>query len=121
MGAASIRKRSASGLTIRRAALRAARWTLRRVALMLELPEFQILKKQPRVPHVARVVAKRDWPNEHGAPITYIVQQARNGREWWLSASLNGLRMSDTLHTAKAEKAAEWVRAVEIGQVCMGC
>ena len=87
----------------------------------LELPEFQILKRQPKVPHVARVVAKRDVPNEYGTAVTYTVRQGRNGRDWWIDASLQGMRASDTLHTSKPETAAAWVRAVETGQVCVDC
>ena len=88
---------------------------------MLELPEFQLLKKQPNAPHVARAVAKRVVPNEHGARITYVVEQGRNGRDWWIHASLDGLRMSNTLHTSVAAKADQWIRAVETGQICVAC
>ena len=88
---------------------------------MLELPEFQILKRQPKVPHVARVVAKRDAPNEYGTAITYTVEQGRNGRDWWIDASLNGMRMSDTLHTTKQATADAWIRAVQTGQICVAC
>ena len=88
---------------------------------MLVLPDFQILKKQPKVPHVARTVMKRDVPNEHGAAITYLIQQSRNGKDWWISASLAGMRMSDTLHTSQRAKADEWIRAVETGQICVDC
>ncbi len=89
--------------------------------MMLELPEFQILKKQPKVPHVARTVVTRDVPNEYGTAITYTVKQGRNGRDWWIGASQTGMRASDTLHTSKPETAAAWIRAVETGQVCVAC
>jgi hypothetical protein len=88
---------------------------------MLELPEFELLKRQPRAPHVAHVVARRDVSNEYGTPITFTVEQGRNGRDWWISASQTGYRVSNTLHTAKPEKAAAWIRAVETGQICVDC
>lgn len=85
---------------------------------MLELPEHQILKRQPKVPHVARTMAKRSWPNEYGTPVTYEVQQSRNGKDWWIHASLrDGFRMSDTLHTSTPAKAAAWILAVESGKI----
>jgi hypothetical protein len=84
---------------------------------VVELPDFEILKRQPKVPHVARAVARRVVPNEHGAQIEYTVHQNRNGRKWWISASLEGMRMSNTLHTTTASKAAEWIRAVQTGHV----
>ena len=87
---------------------------------MLELPEFSLLKRQPHAPHVASVVATRDVPNEYGTAITYTVRQGRNGKDWWIDAALDGLRMSDTLHTAKPATGAEWIRAVETGKVCVG-
>jgi hypothetical protein len=90
---------------------------------MLELPEFKLLKRQPDAPHVAHVVARRDVPNEYGTLITYEVRQgrSRNSRDWWISASRQGLRMSNTLHTTKQAKADAWIRAVETGQICVGC
>jgi hypothetical protein len=84
---------------------------------MLVLPDFELLKRQPHPPHVARTVVEREWPNEHGTLITYQVKQGRNGRDWWIHASREGMRMSNTLHTAKPEKAAEWIDAVKIGAV----
>lgn len=87
---------------------------------MLVLPEFELLRRQPRAPHVAAVVAQRDIPNEYGTPITFTVEQSRNGKDWWISASQKGLRMSDTLHTGIRAKAEEWIRAVESGQVRVG-
>lgn len=88
--------------------------------MMLVLPEFGLLKRQPKVPHVARTVVKRDWPNEYGKLITYAVRQSRNKKDWWLSASLEGWRASDTLHTSVPSKAAEWIQAVETGQISVG-
>lgn len=84
---------------------------------MLVLPDFELGKRQPKVPHVSRVIARNVVPNEHGAPIEYTVRQSRNGRDWWISASLHGMRHSNTLHTAKPELGAAWVRAVESGQI----
>jgi len=88
---------------------------------MVELPEFRVLRRQPKVPHVARVVAHRDVENEYGTPITYTVMEGRNHRDWWIAASLNGMRMSDTLHTTKRSVADEWIRAVDRGDVCIAC
>ena len=87
---------------------------------MLELPEFELLKKQPNAPHVARTVAENTVPNKYGALIVYRVEQGRNGKDWWISASLQGMRMSNTLHTSKKTKADEWIRAVKSGQIRVG-
>jgi hypothetical protein len=46
---------------------------------MLVLPEFGLLHRQPKVPHVALVILRRDIPNEYGVPITYTIKQSRNG------------------------------------------
>jgi hypothetical protein len=83
------------------------------------LPDFSLLKRQPKVPHVARVVARRDIPNQYGTPITYTVQRSRNGKSWWISASREGFRMSGTIHTTKAEKAQQWIDAVQRGRACI--
>lgn len=88
---------------------------------MLELPEFDLLKRQPHAAHVAYTVAKRDWPNEYGTPITYTVKQSRNKKDWWIAASREGHRMSNTLHTSVPSKAAAWIKAVETGKICVGC
>ena len=88
---------------------------------MLDLPDFELLKPQPKVPHVARVVARRDVPNEYGTLVTYTVRQGRNGRDWWIDASQAGMRASNTLHTSNAAKAQQWIRAVETGQICVAC
>ena len=87
---------------------------------MLVLPELEILKRQPKVPHVARTVAKHAWPNEYGTPITYEVEQSRNSKDWWIHASMHdGFRASNTLHTSIPAKAAEWIIAVESGKICV--
>ena len=87
---------------------------------MLVLPEFSLLNRQPKVPHVARVIMRRDVPNEYGTPITYAVRQSRKGKDWWIGASREGMRMSATLHTSTREKADAWIKAVETGQVRVG-
>jgi len=84
---------------------------------MLVLPDFEILKKQPKVPHVARVVASRNIPNEYGVPTTYTVRESRNHREWWISAGRQGMRASNTLHTSTRARADAWIRAVETGEI----
>lgn len=86
---------------------------------MLTLPAFHLLERQPRIPHVSRTVAQRDIPNEHGTAITFIVKQSRNGKDWWIHATLDSHRMSNTLHTGVASKAETWIRAVKAGQVCV--
>lgn len=78
------------------------------------LPSFELLKRQPDLPHVAHVVAKR------GALITYVVHRSRKGNDWWISASLDGMRMSNTLHTSMPTRAAAWIAAVETGQIQIG-
>jgi len=83
----------------------------------IKLPPFHLLHKQPKIPHVARTVAKNDVANEYGTPITFIVSQSRNGKSWWIRAAREGLRMSDTLHTTQAEKAETWINAVRAGNV----
>jgi len=88
---------------------------------MLVLPDFEILKRQPKVPHVARSVIERDWPNEYGTAITYEVRQGRNGRDWWIDASLGGMRASNTLHTSQQATAEAWIKAVKTGQICVAC
>ena len=87
---------------------------------MIVLPEFSLLKRQPKVPHVARVLMRREVPNEYGTPITFTVQQSRNGKDWWIGASREGMRMSDTLHTSTRAKADAWIKAVETGQIRVG-
>ena len=57
---------------------------------LLVLPEFGLMNRQPKVPHVAHVIMRRDVPNEYGTPITYTVQQGRNGKDWWIGASREG-------------------------------
>ncbi len=84
---------------------------------MLSLPAFRLLQRQPRIPHVARTVAERAIPNEHGTAITFIVKQGRSRKDWWIHATLDGHRMSNTLHTRDGRKAASWIRAVRLGQV----
>ncbi len=87
---------------------------------MLILPEFDTRRRQPKVPHVASVVASRAVDNEHGVAITYEVRQGRSGKEWWVSASLDGLRMSNTLHTGNRSTADAWIEAVRSGDVRVG-
>jgi hypothetical protein len=87
---------------------------------MLVLPEFDTRHRQPKVPHVARVVASRPVDNEHGVAILYEVRQGRSGKEWWISASLDGLRMSDTLRTGVKSTADAWIDAVQSGRVRVG-
>lgn len=84
---------------------------------VLELPAHEILRRQPDPPHVARLVVERAWPNEHGTYILYSVRQGRRGRDWWISASLDGIRMSNTIHTSVADRGRAWVRAVSEGRV----
>ncbi len=91
-----------------------------RILRMLILPEFDTRRRQPKVPHVARVVASRVVDNEHGVAITYEVRQGRSGKEWWVSASLDGLRMSNTLHTGNRSTADAWIEAVRSGDVRVG-
>lgn len=83
----------------------------------IKLPAFELLAKQPKIPHVARTVAQAAIPNEHGTPIVFIVSQSRNGRSWWIRAALDGLRMSNTLHTTQVAKAQAWINAVRAGKV----
>lgn len=85
----------------------------------LRLPRFELLKRQPKVPHVARTVIERVIPNEHGAPVRYLVKQSRNRKQWWISASIHGHRMSNTIGTSKPETAATWVKAIEKGSICL--
>jgi hypothetical protein len=84
---------------------------------MLTLPTFELLAPQPKKPHTAQVVARKVVPNQHGAEIVYTVWRSRKGRDWWVSASLHGHRMSNTLHTTVAARGEEWRRAVEAGEV----
>lgn len=85
----------------------------------LALPRFELLKRQPRPPHVSYTIAKREIPNEYGTPITFQVRKSRNGKSWWIDAQLDGMRMSNTLHTTKPDKAQRWIDAVEAGRVCV--
>lgn len=80
--------------------------------LEVVLPSFELLKRQPDPPHVARVLVERLIANEHGAMIKYVVRCSRKGDDWWVSASLDGMRMSNTLHTRDADKAQRWIDAV---------
>jgi len=86
---------------------------------MITLPAFELLAKQPKIPHVARTVAQNDVKNEYGAEITFTVRQSRNGRDWWISASREGFCMSNTLHTSVASKAQAWIAAVQAGKVAV--
>ena len=83
-------------------------------ACMVALPDLDLLKRQPKIPHVARVVASREVDG-----ITYTVKQGRSGRDYWISASMDGLKMSDTLHTSKPEIGAKWALAVKAGAACI--
>jgi hypothetical protein len=86
---------------------------------MLVLPDLDLTRRQPRIPSVARVIIRRAIPNEHGTPIVFTVHVARNGREWWISASFDGMRMSGTLHTTTRKTATAWIAAVNSGRVCV--
>jgi len=83
----------------------------------IKLPPVSLLDKQPKIPHVARTVAQAAIPNEHGTPIVFIVSQSRNGRSWWIRAVLDGMRMSNTVHTTVQAKAEAWIAAVKSGKV----
>lgn len=76
------------------------------------LPAFELLKRQPDPPHVARVVVSAKIANEHGALIVFTVRRSRQGDDWWIDASLDGMRMSNTLHTRDADKAQRWIDAI---------
>lgn len=86
----------------------------------VELPRYSFLAKQPDPPGTAHVVARVELRNEHGASITYTLQASRKGGTWWLSASRQGMRMSNTLRTTSTEKAALWLQAVQAGRVSVG-
>ena len=81
------------------------------------LPCYSFLAAQPDPPGTARVLVRVELRNEHGAEITYTVQGSRKGGTWWLSASRQGMRMSNTLRTTSATKAALWLAAVPAGRV----
>lgn len=85
----------------------------------ITLPRFELLKRQPKVPHVSRTVIERAIPNEYGTPIKFVVKRSRNGKQWWVSASLNGMRMSNTVGTAKPAVAERWIKAIEKGTICL--
>lgn len=85
----------------------------------LVLPNFELLKRQPKIPHVARIVVQQDIPNEHGTPVTFTVKQSRNRKQWWISASLHGFRQSNTIGTTKPDVAERWIQAVKKGRVCI--
>jgi len=84
---------------------------------VLVLPDFSLLARQPKIPHVARAVARRYLENEHGVVYTVEVRQSRSGKDWWVSASSGGLRASNTLHTSKESVGRGWARAVESGAI----
>jgi len=86
---------------------------------VVALPAFELLKRQPKIPHVARTVAESVISGTRGAPIKYSVKQSRNGKSWWISASLDGHRMSNTVHTTVPKKAFQWIDAVKRGDVCV--
>lgn len=81
------------------------------------LPAFSLLDRQPRVPHVARIQARVTAPNEHGVPIMFTVWVSRRGSRWWIEASFDGLRMSNTLTTTSEARADRWAAAVLLGRV----
>lgn len=83
---------------------------------VLVLPAFSLLGNR-RVPNNARVVARNDVANEHGALITYTVYMSRRRNAWWIAASRQGLRMSNTAKTTKKDVAQTWIDAVERGAV----
>ncbi len=94
---------------------------------MLTLPAFTLFGKSAKVPHVASVVARREWPNEHGTPIVYTVRRARNGKTWWINATFpadasgfGGMKASATLGTGAPATAERWIAAVESGDVQVG-
>lgn len=84
------------------------------------LPPFSLLAKQPKIPNNARNVARCSIPNEHGTPITFRVWRERSGRAWYAEASLQGMRMSNTVRTTSERIAMTWIRAVETSQISVG-
>lgn len=76
------------------------------------LPAFELLKRQSDPPHVSRIVMQSKIANEHGALIEFTVWRSRAGDDWWVAASLDGMRMSNTLHTRDENKAQRWIEAV---------
>lgn len=81
------------------------------------LPSFELLARQPKMPNSVNVVARKTVPNQYGTPIIYQVFRNRKGTSWWVAASLGGMRMSNTLHTTVATKAAVWIDAVTTGNI----
>lgn len=90
---------------------------MKKCALML--PSFELLKRQPRIPNVARKIASTEVPNKYGTLITYTVKQSRNRKSWWLFATLNDMRMSNTVHTTKPDLAEKWLTAIKDRRVCL--
>lgn len=86
---------------------------------MIVLPAFELMRRQPKVPGVARVVASKEIPNEYGTPIVYTVRESRKRNQWWIAAALRGHRMSNTLRTTSEATAKAWIAAVESGAVCI--
>ena len=84
---------------------------------VLALPDFSVLRRQPRIPGTAKVVASGVILTSFGTTFHVTVWQSRRGADWWVAASLNGLRMSDTVHTRQPRLAAKWVQLVRTGLV----
>lgn len=84
---------------------------------LLTLPRFDFGKRQPDPPHVARTIAECVLPNEHGVVTTFCVKEARNRKTWWIEASRNKWRASNTLRTQVRAKADVWLEAVRTGRI----
>lgn len=85
--------------------------------IQLVLPDFQLSKRQPDLPHVAHTIIDRTIPNEYGVSVRYRVRQARNKKRWTVNATIDGMRYSNTVSTGIEAKAKEWIKAIETGCV----
>lgn len=83
---------------------------------VLELPGHELLKRQPDPPGTAKAVARF----ETNGGLVFTVRQGRKGKDWWVSATQDEYRSSNTLHTGNPATGAYWIEAVRSGRVRVG-
>ena len=83
---------------------------------VLQLSGHDFSKRQPDPPGTASTVARLETNDD----VVFTVRESRKGKDWWVSASQDRFRASNTLHTADPKKAAYWIEAVRSGRVRVG-
>lgn len=85
----------------------------RQMAAYVELPRYDFSASQPKPPTRHMIIAR--YTDSDGT--RYEVSTTRTGGAYWLSASKNGVRRSNTLRTTSKARGEEWRAAVMVGNV----